>query len=119
MAKSYYNNSHERERCEQEQQAAIEAAVREGNWKGRACYQWYYNFYSLSKRCGDRFWGELEARLKPIASEIDPWFWEMVQGRAGIYWAWTNRGGGWAYTVPKDGWEGFGRNLKAAKAHFH
>ena len=119
LSKCYAAGSSERKRYEREQIAAIEEAVREGLWKGRVCYQWYYNFCSVSKDCGDRFWGELEARLKPIASEIDPWFWEMVQGRAGIFWAWTSRGGGWADSVPQEGWEGFGRYLKEARGHFN
>lgn len=98
---------------------AIESAVFSGKWKGRICYEWFYSFLSHDNDCGSRYWGRLEAKLKPCADQIDPWFWEMVQGRAAIAWAWESRGGGWGYTVSQDGWKGFAENLESAKNHFN
>lgn len=97
----------------------IEAAVFSGKWRGRCCYQWFYNYLSAESNCGSRYWGELEERMKPFGDKIDPWFREMVQGRAAIAWAWESRGGGWGYTVTKEGWKGFHENLKAAREHFY
>ena len=84
----YWEGSKQRKALEQEQLKAIEAAVLEGRWKGRIGYQWYYNYLTAYSSVGRRYWGELETLLRPKAAEIDPWFWEMVQGRAGIFWAW-------------------------------
>jgi|GEM_PF-2204994 len=97
----------------------IEAAVLAGKWQGRICYQWFYNLLSGNSGCGSRYWGRLEARLKPRMDQIDPWFREMIRGRAAIAWAWESRGGGWAFTVSKEGWKGFEENLDAARTHFH
>ena len=119
ISKGYPRNSKERKQCEKDLLGAVEAAVREGRWKGRICYLWYYNDLSFNVKEGQRFWGELETRLKPVGAQIDPWFWEMVQGRADIFWAWSQRGGGWASTVTREGWDGFGRHLRSARTHFH
>ena len=119
LAHCYSSQDKERERCEKEYLKAIEAAVCEGRWKGRLCYKWYYTMLEETEECGDRFWGELESRLKPLAADIDPWFWEMTQGKAGIFWGWSSRGTGWGYTVTDEGWDGFGRNLKSSREHFY
>lgn len=95
----------------------IEETVLEGRWQGSISYQWLYNFLSLNKDCGSRYWGELEERLHPAGSSIDPWFWEMVQARADIFWAWQSRGSGWAYQVSEEGWEGFQQHLDSAERH--
>ena len=115
----YWEGSKQRKALEQEQLKAIEAAVLEGRWKGRIGYQWYYNYLKAYTSVGRRYWGELETRLRPKAAEIDPWFWEMVQGQAGIFWAWSDRGGGWASSVSEEGWDGFDKRLKSARQHFH
>ena len=113
------DNTPEFERYGRRIVSEIEAAVFSGKWRGRCCYQWFYNHLSRESSCGSRYWGELENRLKPFGDKIDPWFREMVQGRAAIAWAWESRGGGWANTVTEEGWKGFHKNLRAAREHFH
>jgi len=93
----------------------IESVVRRGQYHNAYFYRRLYNL--LDGNRGSRYWIELEARLKPHAKEIDPWFWEMVQGRAGIAAAWEGRGIGWASTVTKEGWNVFEENLDKARRH--
>ncbi len=97
----------------------IENTVLSGKYINSQIYTWLYSSLSLSSHCGSRYWGRLEQKLKPHADKIDPWFREMIQGRAAIAWAWESRGGGWGDTVSQDGWHGFGKNLEKARKHFY
>ena len=97
----------------------IENTVLSGKYINSEIYTWLYSSLSFSSHCGSRYWGRLEGRLKPHAAKIDPWFWEMIQGRAAIAWAWESRGGGWSNTVSQEGWGGFGKNLDKARKHFY
>jgi len=49
---------------------------------------------------------------------IDPWLRAYYMGRYHIREAWTARGAGYAHTVKKDGWKGFGEHLKLAGEQF-
>ncbi|MBE6403731.1 MAG: hypothetical protein E7039_08435, partial [Lentisphaerae bacterium] len=97
----------------------IENTVLSGKYINSQIYTWLYSSLSLSSHCGSRYWGRFEQKLKPHADKIDPWFREMIQGRAAIAWAWESRGGGWGDTVSQDGWSGFGKNLEKARKHFY
>ena len=111
-------DSEEQKRLEREFIAGIEAVVLKGEHHNAVFYQRLYNLLANSKSCGRDYWIELEGRLKPHAKEIDPWFWEMVQGRSGIDAAWSGRGSGWASTVTDEGWKAFGGNLDKSRRHF-
>ncbi len=97
----------------------VENIVLSGKYINSVIYQQLYNELSTNSHCGSRYWGRLEGRLKPHAAKLDPWFWEMIQGRAAIAWAWESRGGGWSNTVSEEGWSGFGKNLEKARKHFY
>ena len=111
-------DSDEKKRLNREFIDELEAVVLEGKYRNASFYQRLYNLLSNSDSCGSRYWIELEERLRPHATKIDPWFWEMVQGRAGIAAAWEGRGSGWGSTVTKEGWNVFGDNLDKARRHF-
>ena len=84
-----------------------------------AWFYWrLYRYLSASDITGPLFWIKLAERLQLHENEIDPWFFEMVQGRAGIDAAWDGRGSGAASSVTKDGWDVFGDNLAKARQHF-
>ena len=97
----------------------VESIVLSGKHINTPVYQFLYNELSTNSHCGSRYWGRLEQKLKPHADKIDPWFWEMIQGRAAIAWAWESRGSGWSDTVSREGWGGFGKNLEKARKHFY
>jgi len=97
----------------------IENTVLSGKYINSPVYTWLYSSLSASSHCGSRYWGRFEQKLKPLADKIDPWFREMIQGRAAIAWAWESRGDGWGSTVSEDGWDGFGKNLEKARKHFY
>ena len=111
--------SEEKKRLDREFVAEIEAVVLEGKYRNAGFYQRLYNILANNDSCGSRYWIELEERLQPHAAKIDPWFWEMVQGRSGIAAAWEGRGSGWGSTVTKEGWNVFGDNLDKARRHFN
>ena len=115
----YKRTQAEYKRYEQMMVENIENTVLSGKYINSQIYTWLYSSLSLSSHCGSRYWGRLEQKLKPHADKIDPWFWEMIQGRAAIAWAWESRGGGWGDTVSQDGWSGFGKNLEKARKHFY
>lgn len=109
----------ERARLDRAVVAGIEAVILKGECRNAFFYWRLYNILTNSSDgCGDRYWIELEEKLKPHADKIDPWFWEMAQGRACIDTAWEGRGSGWAGTVTREGWDVFGGNLKKARHHF-
>lgn len=116
---SWKKDTPQYDRYNEQMISQIERNVLAGKWKGRICYQWFYNLLSLNSSCGSRYWGRLEAKLKLHADRIDPWFREMIQGRAAVGWAWESRGGGLASTVSEEGWKGFRENLDKARNHFH
>lgn len=111
-------DSEEKKQLDRELVAGIEAVILKGEHHNAVFYQRLYNLLANSKSCGRNYWIELEGRLKPHAREIDPWFWEMAQGRSGIDAAWSGRGSGWGRTVTKEGWNAFGGNLKKSRRHF-
>ena len=110
--------SEEQAALDREVVAEIEAVILKGERHNAITYQWLYNLLANSNSCGRRYWIELEERLKPHAAKLDPWFWEMAQGRAGISAAWEGRGDGWGSTVTEEGWDVFGENLAKARRHF-
>jgi len=112
-------DSDEKKRLNREFIDELEAVVLGGKYRNASFYQRLYNLLSNSDSCGSRYWIELEERLRPHAAKIDPWFWEMVQGRAGIAAAWEGRGSSWGSTVTKEGWNVFGDNLDKARRHFN
>lgn len=79
---------------------------------------WSFNIFGNSTECNSSFFQKLVRRLTPIKERIDPWFWEMIQGKANITDAWDSRGSGWASSVTEEGWKGFSFNLNEAKRHF-
>ncbi len=115
----YRNSSSEYKHFDRMVVECVESIAISGKYINTPAYQQLYNELSQSSHCGSRYWGRLENKLNPHAGKIDPWFWEMIQGRAAIAWAWESRGGGWADSVSDDGWEGFGKNLQKARTHFY
>ena len=115
----YKSSQSEYKHYEQMMVENIESTVLSGKYINSPVYVWLYSSLSLSSHCGSRYWGRFEQKLKPHADKIDPWFWEMIQGRAAIAWAWESRGSGWGSTVSEEGWGGFGKNLEKARKHFY
>lgn len=111
-------DSEEKKQLDRELVAGIEAVILKGEHHNAGFYQRLYNILAGSDSCGSRYWIELEERLKPHEKKIDPWFWAMTQGRAGISAAWEGRGSGWGSTVTKEGWNVFGENLEKSRRHF-
>ena len=120
LEQGYYKNSQpEYKHYDQMKVTNIEDTVLSGKYINSPVYTWLYSSLSTSSHCGSRYWGRFEQKMLPIADKIDPWFREMIQGRAAIAWAWESRGSGWSNTVSQDGWGGFGKNLEKAKKHFY
>ena len=115
----YHKTSPEYKHYEQMLVDNIENTVISGKYINSPVYGWLYSSLSDNSHCGSRYWGRLEGRLKPHAEKIDPWFWEMIQGRAAIAWAWESRGDGWADSVSAEGGNGFHKNLDKARKHFY
>jgi hypothetical protein len=47
----------------------------------------------------------------------EPWVRQVLAGNLCINLAWEARGGGWAYKVTQEGWEGFRKNMATARKH--
>ncbi len=97
---------------------AAEEAMAANHPRAPEAALWSYNILSTNHDCDKPYFQRLVQRLAPSAKRIDPWFWEMIQGKANITDAWDSRGGGWAYTVTEEKWKGFYDNLTEAKMHF-
>jgi hypothetical protein len=50
--------------------------------------------------------------------EADPWLVNLLAGRLHRKLAWQERGGGYADTVPDEGWRGWKEHLEKARKHF-
>ncbi len=91
--------------------------LKTGKWNDDDIIQCIYN--RLSNVCADDRWPALEADLMPDSASVDPWMWEMTQGRASIVRAWQHRGSDYADKVTDAGWDGFNRELAKARRHFN
>lgn len=60
---------------------------------------------------------ELLERLEKRAAEIDGWFMEDLRGAVKYRQAWNARGKGYAKSVTRDGWKGYGALIREAEAH--
>lgn len=78
---------------------------------------WVWDFFSEKVNCGSGEWIQIFDALRE-ALAADPWLLRMFAGKAAIDRAWRARGGGYADTVSKAGWQVFARELKAARENF-
>lgn len=71
--------------------------------------------WEFLKRCDmDRNPKLLERLSAPTPPPVDHWFALMMRARQAFDRAWTARGGGYAYTVSDEGWDGYRKGIKEA-----